>query len=202
MVAGPAERLGGLQFGLAVVAVTGVAVANSQAPNDWPYATGTGQATTYTLAAVGDIACEPDNAENVGTPASLKCGSATLGGLSAEYATAQQGEAMHPNLVALLGDEQYQVGKLSDFEQSFEQAGITQITAGSGGEALDTLAVENGTYSNPHVVTAQDQAFGVLNLSLHPDSYSWDYQPALAGPGANPATAMRYSDSGSAACRG
>jgi acid phosphatase type 7 len=392
MVAGPAERLGGLQFGLAVVAVTGVAVANSQAPNDWPYATGTGQATTYTLAAVGDIACEPDNAENAGTPASLKCGSATLGGLSAEYATAQQAEAMHPNLVALLGDEQYQVGKLSDFEQSFEQAwgglkmlerpapgnheyyaytkkgdnepaqngtgyfgyfnghdqngmpnaqgqagddtdanqgwysynvgnwhiislniecesaafnndcsttdggllaqetqwlaadlasnrkactlaywhqptftaadtsadvpdpsapgadsieglaadawwkllykahstlvlnghehyyarfrpmdpaghydpqhGITQITAGSGGEALDTLAVENGTYSNPHVVTAQDQAFGVLKLSRHPDSYSWDYQPALAGPGANPATAMRYSDSGSAACRG
>jgi hypothetical protein len=29
---------------------------------------------------------------------------------------------MHPDLVALLGDEQYEVGKLSDFEQSFEQA--------------------------------------------------------------------------------
>jgi hypothetical protein len=82
------------------------------------------------------------------------------------------------------------------------QHGITQITVGSGGEALDTLAVENGSYSNPNVVTAQDQAFGVLKLSLHPDSYSWDYQPALAAPGANSATAMSYSDSGSAACRG
>lgn len=52
---------------------------------------------------------------------------------------------------------------------------------------------ENGTYSNPNVVTAQDQAFGVMKLSLHPHSYRWDYQPALAGPGFGP-TAMNYSD--------
>jgi len=378
--------------GIGVVATAGVAVAHTGALGDWPYAAHASQARTYTLAAVGDIACEPDNAENTGTPAALKCGSPALGGLSAEYATAQQADAMHPDLVALLGDEQYQVGKLSDFEQSFEQAwgglkmlerpapgnheyyaytkkgdnepgqngtgyfgyfnghdqngtpdaqgqagddtaasqgwysydlgnwhiislniecesaafsndcsttdggllaqetqwlaadlasshqactiaywhqptftaadtsadvpdpgapgadsteglaadawwkllykahatlilnghehyyarfrpmdpaghpdprhGITQITAGSGGEALDTLATENGTYSNPNVVTGQDQAFGVLKLSLHPDSYSWDYKPALAGPGADPATALSYSDSGSAACRG
>lgn len=379
--------------GVTVLAVAGVAVANPQALNDWPYAVSTGQATTYTLAAVGDIACEPDDAENASTPASLKCGSATLGGLNAEYATAQQADAMHPDAVALLGDEQYEVGKLSDFEQSFEQAwgglkmlerpapgnheyynftkhgdnesaqngtgyfayfnghdqggtpnvqgqagddtdahqgwysydigswhiislnvecasapfdkdcsttdggllsqetqwlaadlasnhractlaywhqptftaadtsadvpdpsapgadsteglaadawwkllykahatlvlnghehyyarmrpmnpagqydplhGITQITVGSGGEALDTLATgADGGYSNPNVVTAQDEAFGVLKLSLHPDSYSWDYQPALAGPGFDPTTAMSYSDSGSASCRG
>jgi hypothetical protein len=108
--------------GVIVVAVAGVAVARSGALNDWPYAANTGQVTTYTLATVGDIACEPDDTENAGNPASLKCGSPTLGGLSAEYATAQQAEAMHPDLVALLGDEQYQVGKLTDFEQSFEQA--------------------------------------------------------------------------------
>jgi hypothetical protein len=66
--------------------------------------------------------------------------------------------------------------------------GIQQIIAGSGGEALDTLATEaNGSYSNPNVVAAQDQAFGVLKLTLGPDGYSWDYKPALAG---------------SAACRG
>jgi hypothetical protein len=52
------------------------------------------------------------------------------------------------------------------------------------------------------VVTAQDQAFGVLKLSLHPDSYSWDYQPALTGPGFDPGTAMSYSDSGSGPCQG
>jgi len=108
--------------GVTVIAVTGVAVANSQGLNDWPYAASNGQARTYTLATVGDIACEPDDAENAGNPAALKCGSPSLGGLDAEYATAEQAEAMHPDLVALLGDEQYEVGKLSDFEQSFEQA--------------------------------------------------------------------------------
>src|SRR5262249_27474422 len=44
------------------------------------------------------------------------------GGMPAQFATAAQAQAMHPDLVALLGDEQYEVGKLSDFEQSFEQA--------------------------------------------------------------------------------
>jgi hypothetical protein len=378
--------------GVLVAATAGAAVAHSMASNDWPYAANNGQVRTYTLATVGDIACEPDNTENAANPAALKCGSSSLGGFAAEYATAQQAEAMHPDLVALLGDEQYEVGKLSDFEQSFEQTwgglkmlerpspgnheyynytkhgdneaaqngtgyfayfnghdqngtpyaqgqagddtadrqgwysydmgnwhiislniecesapfnndcsttdggllaqetqwlaadlvgdhkectiaywhqptstatdssadvpdpsapgadsleglaadawwkllyrahatlvlnghehvyarfrpmdpagnydprhGITQITVGTGGEDLDTLAVENGKFSNPNVVTAQDQAFGVMKLSLHPHSYSWDYQPAMAGPGADPATAMAYSDSGSAACRG
>ena len=378
--------------GAIVVAVAGVAAADQYPLHDWPYSGSTGHVGTYTLATVGDIACEPDDAENVGTPAQLKCGSSSLGGQPAEYATAQQADAMHPDAVSLLGDEQYQVGKLSDFENSFEQAwgglkmlerpapgnheyydytkhgdneaaqngtgyfgyfnghdangtpdaqgqagddtaarqgwysydlgnwhiislnvecesvafgndcsttdggllaqetrwlaadldqdhrpctiaywhqptftaadtsadvpdpaapgadsaeglaadswwtllykahatlvlnghehlyarfrpmdpaghadpkhGITQITVGTGGEALDTLATDNGTYSNPNIVTAQDQAFGVMKLHLHPHSYSWDYRPALAGPGANPTTAMSYRDAGSASCRG
>ncbi len=377
---------------VAVVALAGVAVAAPHPPGDWPYSGNTGQTGSYTFATVGDIACEPDDAENAGTPAALKCGSKSLGGVPAEYATAKQAYAMRPDAVALLGDEQYQVGKLSDFEQSFEQAwgglkvlerpapgnheyysyakngdneaaqngvgyfgyfnghdaagtpnaqgqagddtpatqgwysynlgnwhiislnvecesaafkndcsttdsgllaqetrwlasdldqnnrpctiaywhqptftaadtkadvpdpsapgadsteglaadswwkllykahatlvlnghehlyarfrpmdpaghsdpknGITQITVGTGGEALDTLAKDNGTYSNPNIVTAQDQAFGVMKLSLHSHSVSWNYQPALAGPGADPTTAMQYSDSGSTSCRG
>ena len=49
----------------------------------------------------------------------------------------------------------------------------------------------------------KDQAFGVMKLSPHPDSFSWDYKPALAGPLAtNPTAAMTYSDSGTAKCRG
>jgi hypothetical protein len=371
--------------GVMAAAVTGVAVADPQALNEWPYATSVGNSTHYTLAAVGDIACEPSDGPS---PAALKCGSPTLGGLSAEYATAQQADAMHPDLVALLGDEQYQVGTLSDFEGSFEQAwgglkmlerpspgnheyytkasyndpaqngngyfayfnghdqagtpnaqgqagddtasnqgwysynighwhvislniecnsaafsndcsttdsgllaqetqwlandlasnhstctlaywhqptfsasatgasaaapgagsaeggaadawwnllykahatlvlnghehyyarfkpmdpagnsdprhGITQFIVGTGGESLDTLATNaDGSYTNPNVVTAQDQAFGVMKLTLGPSSYSWDYQPALTGPGFTPATAMSYSDSGTASCRG
>jgi hypothetical protein len=108
--------------GLALAGTAGTAVALNRAhdDNDWPYAQA--QAKTYTMAAVGDIACEPDDPENASTPAALKCGSPTLGGMSAEFATARQATDMHPDAVALLGDEQYQVGKLSDFEKSFEQA--------------------------------------------------------------------------------
>jgi hypothetical protein len=374
---------------LAVLAVTGTAVAaaNHHNDNDWPYAHHT--AASYTLAAVGDIACEPDDTENATTPTALKCGSPTLGGMSAEFATAKQATDMHPDAVALLGDEQYQVGKLTDFEQSFDQAwgglkmlerpapgnheyypyakkgdneagqngtgyfgyfnghdqagtptnqgqagddtaanqgwysydlgnwhivslnaecdsdafkhdcsttdngllsqetawlskdlsintrpctiaywhqptfsattastatvpasapgaggvegaaadawwqllyqhhatlvlnghehayarlrpmnpagqsdpthGIPEFIVGSGGEALDTLAGTPGNYANPNVVTAQAGAFGVMKLTLNAHGYSWDYQPALAGPGFTSA-ALNYSDTGSATC--
>jgi hypothetical protein len=379
--------------GATVLAVTGGAVASQQALDDWPYATAPNSAVSYTLAAVGDIACEPADAENSATPSSLKCGSPSLGGYAAEFATARQADAMHPDAVALLGDEQYEVGNLTDFEQSFEQAwgglkllerpspgnheyyaytkkgdneagqngtgyfayfnghtqsgtpntqgqagddtaanqgwysynlgnwhiislniecnsaafnndcsttdggllaqetqwlaadlagnpqactiaywhqptftasapvsatlpdpsvpgagsaeglaadawwkllydahatlilnghehyyarfrpmdpagnydpknGIPQFIVGSGGEALDTLATNaHGSFSNPNVVTAQDQAYGVMKLTLNNNSYSWDYKPALAPAGAS-ATAMDYSDSGTASCRG
>lgn len=378
---------------VAVLGAAGAAIALPHLSNDWPY----GQVPqhgerTYTLAAVGDIACEPDVPENAGTPAALKCGSAGLGGIPAEYATAKQADAMHPDLVALLGDEQYEVGKLTDFEQSFEQAwgglrmlerpapgnheyyaytshgdneagqngagyfgyfnghdqngvpyaqgqagsdtaddqgwysydvgnwhvislniecespafgndcstsdngllaretqwlaadlrsdhahctlaywhqptfsatttasdapdpaapgagsteggaadawwkllyaahaslilnghehayarfrpmdpsghadpehGIPQIIVGTGGEALDTLATTaSGSYSNPNVVTAQAEAFGVMNLRLKPNGYTWDYRPVQAGPGFTGA-ALDYHDSGSGSCRG
>jgi hypothetical protein len=385
-----------ITLAVAVVAVLGLAAAAVAVPqwlNDWPYAQTPQHAQrTYTLAAVGDIACEPDDTENTGTPAALKCGSPSLGGLPAEFATAKQADAMHPDLVALLGDEQYEVGKLSDFEQSFEQAwgglkmmerpapgnheyypytghgdneagqngagyfgyfnghdqngvpnpqgqagddtsanqgwysydignwhiislnieckspafgndcsttgngvlaretqwlaadlradharctlaywhqptfsatttaadapdpaasgagsaeggaadawwtllyharaslilnghehlyarlrpmdpnghadasnGIPEIIVGSGGEALDTTATTGtGAYSNPNVVTAQDEAFGVMNLQLKPNGYSFDYRPVLAGPGFT-ASALSYHDSGSGSCRG
>ena len=116
-----ATKISAAAVGLAVLAVTGTAAADvHRSNNDWPYAHHGAQ--SYTLAAVGDIACEPDDPDNDATPTSLKCGSPTLGGMSAEFATAKQATDMHPDLVALLGDEQYQVGKLTDFEQSFEQA--------------------------------------------------------------------------------
>jgi hypothetical protein len=371
---------------MTLLAATGVAFASRDASNDWPYAP-QGAHRTYNIAAVGDIACEPNTPDNASTPSALKCGSPTLGGMPAEYATAQQAQSMHPDLVALLGDEQYQVGKLSDFENSFEQAwgglkmlqrpapgnheyysytkhgdneaaqngvgyfgyfnghdqagapysqgqagddtstnqgwysynvgnwhvvslniecnsapfnndcsttdngvlaqetrwlatdlqanhaactlaywhqptfsattatnpaapgvgsgegaaadawwnllydahaslilnghehvyarfrpmdpngnydpqhGIPQIIIGTGGEALDTLARQGSSYANPNVVTANDNAFGVMQLQLGPDGYSFNYKPVLPGPGFD-ASALNYSDSGSGSCRG
>lgn len=376
-----------------VLGAAGAAIAVPHMLHDWPYAQAPQPAErTVTMAVVGDIACEPDDPENAATPAALKCGSASLGGMSAEFATAQQADAMHPDLVALLGDEQYEVGKLSDFEQSFEQAwgglkmlerpspgnheyydftkhgdneaaqngvgyfgyfnghdqkgvpnpqgqagddtsdnqgwysfdtgnwhvislnvecesapfgndcsttdngllaretqwlaadlhadhapctvaywhqptfsattgttdapdpaapgaggvegaaadawwkllydahatlilnghehvyarfrpldpnghvdqqhGITQITVGTGGEDLDTLATnDDGSFSNPNVVTAQAQAFGVMNLQLEPTGYSFDYRPVQTGPGFS-STALDFHDSGSGRCHG
>ena len=382
-----------LAAGVVVVAAAsfaGVAGAAPTTGNDWPYdAAAKGQ--QYTLVAVGDIACEPDDDENAANPASLKCGSQDLGGYDAEYATAQQALGYHPDAVALLGDEQYEVGKLSDFEGSFEQAwgglkylehpapgnheyysyakkgdnepaqngsgyfsyfngrdqngtpnsqgqagddtdanqgwysynlgnwhvislnvecnsdafnndcsttdggllaqetqwladdlknnntpctvaywhqptfsattsstatvpasapgaggqegdvadawwqllydnhatlilnghehayarlrpmdptgnydpkhGIPEIIIGTGGEALDTLAVSNGVYANQNVVTAYDEGYGDMNLTLKPNGYSFTYKPVLAGAGFGP-NALNYSDSGSGRCQG
>jgi hypothetical protein len=108
--------------GLLVSGLAGTVLANGPTDN-WPYNGPTAHqaAPDPVLAAVGDIACEPTSDENSTTPAALKCGSPTLGGMAAEYATADQVENMHPDLVALLGDEQYEVGKLTDFMASFDK---------------------------------------------------------------------------------
>ena len=376
--------------GAVLLAATGVAAADSPGL-DWPYSQSPGASQhDYVLAAVGDIACEPTTTDNSANPASLKCGSPSLGGYAAEYATAQQAQGMHPDAVALLGDEQYEVGKLSDFENSFEQAwgglrmlerpapgnheyyayakhgdneaaqngtgyfgyfnghdqsgtpnvqgqagdytstnqgwysydlghwhvislnvecasapfgndcsttdagllaqetqwlaadlrashaqctlaywhqptfsattaasaatpdpsapgaggvegaaadawwkllydshatlilnghehvyartrpldpagnydaknGIPEIIVGSGGEALDTLATAGTSYSNPNIITGQDKAFGVLDLQLGANGYSFSYKPVRAGPGFDN-SALNYADSGSGTC--
>ena len=373
-----------------IAGVAGAAAASPNTGNDWPYHSAS-HGKQYSLVAVGDIACEPDDADNASNPAALKCGSPDLGGYDAEYATAQQAIGYHPDAVALLGDEQYEVGKLSDFEGSFEQAwgglkylehpapgnheyygyakkgdnepaqngtgyfgyfnghdqvgtpnsqgqagddtatnqgwysydlgnwhvislnvecnstpfnndcsttdggvlaqetqwladdlkhdhasctlaywhqptfsattastptvpasapgaggqeggvadawwqllyanhatlilnghehayartrpmdpagnsdpkhGIPEIIVGTGGEALDTLAVDNGVYANPNVVTAYDEGYGVMNLTLKPNGYSFTYKPTLAGAAFGP-TALDYADSGSGHCQG
>ncbi|WP_225851069.1 metallophosphoesterase [Streptomyces sp. HPF1205] len=82
--------------------------------NPWPYQGGPGR--TAVLAAVGDIACEPDG-DDAGVAAKYLCDSTRSG---AQAMTADQIEAMRPDLVALLGDEQYQVGRYNDFMGSFD----------------------------------------------------------------------------------
>ena len=88
-------------------------------PNDnpWPYAK-TGRSPV--LAVVGDVACQPGE-EPSGEKAGENCSGDTAQNLYAsQAATAKQIENMKPDLVAIVGDEQYQVGQYSDFENSYE----------------------------------------------------------------------------------
>ena len=76
------------------------------------------------LAVVGDIACQPGT-EAAGEASNEICSDPaspyTATSLwQSQVATANQIENMQPDLVALLGDLQYQVGRYSDFEQSFD----------------------------------------------------------------------------------
>ncbi len=102
----------GLAVSAVVAALSAAAGVGPAAASSEPY---------RVLAAVGDIACEPDIPANAANPAPLKCGSSSLGNFTAETATARQAKEMHPALVALLGDEQYEVGKYVDFQNSFDK---------------------------------------------------------------------------------
>ena len=89
------------------------------APNDnpWPY---NKLQNPPVIAVVGDVACQPGEEES-GEKAGENCSGDTLQNLvESQAATAQQIENMKPDRVALLGDEQYQVGQYSDFENSYE----------------------------------------------------------------------------------
>ncbi len=96
--------------------------------NTWPYAK-TGRSPV--LAVVGDVACQPGEVENgaiVEPPGEAKdelCSNPKAPYTStslwqSQEATANQIENMKPDLVALLGDLQYQVGQYSDFEGSYD----------------------------------------------------------------------------------
>jgi hypothetical protein len=86
--------------------------------NTWPYAR-TGRSPV--LAVVGDVACQPGETEPSGEKAGENCSGDTAQNLYAsQAATAKQIENMKPDLVALVGDEQYQVGQYLDFENSYE----------------------------------------------------------------------------------
>ncbi len=92
---------------------------NNWVPNDnpWPY---NNIQHAPVLAVVGDVACQPGQ-EGSGEKAGENCNGDTAQNLLASQAsTAQQIENMKPDRVALLGDEQYQVGQYSDFENSYE----------------------------------------------------------------------------------
>jgi 3',5'-cyclic AMP phosphodiesterase CpdA len=89
--------------------------------NAWPYAA---TPKSPVLAVVGDVACQP-GAEGPGEAGAEVCADAPAPYVStslwkSQEATANQIEAMKPDAVALTGDLQYQVGRYSDFEGSFD----------------------------------------------------------------------------------
>jgi hypothetical protein len=91
--------------------------------NTWPYATTTGRSPV--LAVVGDIACQPGETEPSGEKGNEACGNPKAPYTStslwqSQEATANQIENMKPDLLAIVGDLQYQVGQYSDFEQSYD----------------------------------------------------------------------------------
>jgi hypothetical protein len=88
----------------------------SGSDNPWPYQT-TSRAPV--LAAVGDISCQPGPPVE-GEKASDVCSGDTTRN-AAQAATANQIEQMQPDLVAILGDEQYQAGRYEDFMGSYDK---------------------------------------------------------------------------------
>jgi hypothetical protein len=93
--------------------------------NTWPYATNATTGKPPVLAVVGDVACEPDADYETGEASHETCGTAKAPYTStslwqSQEATANLIEAIKPDLVALVGDLQYQVGQYSDFENSYD----------------------------------------------------------------------------------
>ncbi len=118
----------GLAAGV-LLSVGSMAAAHNQsdtADNAWPYAP---QPSSPVLAAVGDISCQPDvnSTSQPGETAKPNdtCSQNNISDVDlrnqAQAATANEVESMTPNLVAILGDEQYQIGSLADFEGSYDQ---------------------------------------------------------------------------------
>jgi 3',5'-cyclic AMP phosphodiesterase CpdA len=137
-------------MGAAASVIVFAAGAKAQGPNfndnTWPYAT-TGKSPV--LAVVGDISCQPgpevsgEAAKEVcNDPATPPAYTSTSLWQSQE-ATANQIETMKPDAVALLGDLQYQVGRYSDFEGSFD------LTYGAF-KFLQRPAPGNHEYYNEH----------------------------------------------------
>jgi len=104
---------------LVLAFATGAQAQNPDSNNNtWPYAT-TGRSAPV-LAVVGDVACQPGEEES-GEKAGENCvGDTAQNLLASQAATAKQIENMKPDAVALVGDEQYQVGQYSDFENGYE----------------------------------------------------------------------------------
>ena len=105
--------------------------------NSWPYAA---IGRSPVLVVVGDIACQPGEVEPTNEAEHELCINAKAPYTStslwqSQEATANQIEAIKPDLIAITGDLQYQVGLYSDFENSYDltYGGFKLITRPSPG---------------------------------------------------------------------
>jgi hypothetical protein len=65
--------------------------------------------------------------------------------------------------------------------------GMRQITVGTGGRNRTSFATVQ-----PYSEVRDSSAFGVLKVTLHPNSYAWQFKPAAG---------YTFTDSGSTPCR-
>ena len=87
--------------------------------NQWPYATTAVQRLCWRWLATLP-ASQARQSRVVRRRVKTAVGDTAQNLFASQAATAKQIENMKPNLLALLGDEQYQVGQYSDFENSYE----------------------------------------------------------------------------------
>ncbi|HXS25276.1 MAG TPA: metallophosphoesterase, partial [Gemmatimonadales bacterium] len=93
-------------------------------PSMWPYtgATAEHRERAPVLVAIGDISCQPGGPVEAEKQSDVcdKTGAGYQVRWQAQIATADEVEAIQPDLVAILGDEQYEVGRYQDFMGSFD----------------------------------------------------------------------------------
>jgi hypothetical protein len=66
------------------------------------------------------------------------------------------------------------------------EQGIRSFVVGTGGKNID-----QADYSNPNSADFDASTFGILQMTLHPGSYSWAFHPTSSDP---------YADSGQGSC--
>jgi len=157
---------------MVAVAVPSVAAGSHQPGNAWPY----DQSPASTLVAVGDIACEP---AADGSLSSERC--------QRQLATANLTESLQPDLVAIVGDEQYQTGTLSNFEASFDKSW-------GGFKFLQRPAPGNHEYYTKSKYT--DPGTGLPEPAQNGKGYFEYYNGYLTDPASGPRPAGQAGEPG------
>lgn len=106
----------------ATVVASTISIGHAGEPSGspWPYE---GSTWSPVIATVGDVSCQPGPPVEGEKQSDVcdKTGAGYTVRLQAQTATANQIEKMRPDLVMVLGDEQYEVGRYEDFMGSFDK---------------------------------------------------------------------------------